>query len=119
MPIYNPLRSPKNSIEILQAEVERKELIFWNGEMTAALEVVYRSDSGASLASHREARGRLWVREDGLVLRQEMVFFNSPLMFVRQTDEKGLLAAQEIGDWDVSLPNYQAAALLRQLNAAK
>jgi len=119
VPVYNPFRSPKNAIEILQAEVESKSSIYWNGETTPALVVVYRSDPGASLASHREARSRMWVREDGLVMKHEMVFFNSPLMFVRLPDELGAEAAAEIGDWGRWLSPFRAAALLNRMAAEK
>ncbi len=81
VPSYSPFRPQKSPMEVLQAEVEREEAIVWNHHNVKALLVVYRADSGSGLAAHSEPRGKLWVRDDGLVMKQELLVFNSPLVF--------------------------------------
>jgi hypothetical protein len=94
-------------MEVLEATVERQEPIVWNGESVNALVVVYRSDAGMSLVG--EPRGKLWVRGDGLVLRQEVAMFNSHLEFTRL----GLEAARELTS---ELRPYQTTAIPRGIS---
>ncbi len=116
MPAFNLFRPPKNSIEILQVEVERREKILWNGVPTMTYLVVCRCDSGASLASHEEPRSRLWVREDGLVVKQEIIFFNSPLWFIRMPEEKGRFASTWVGNWAEAPSPERTTELLKELS---
>jgi hypothetical protein len=81
MPTYSPFRPPNSPMEVLEVAVERQEPVVWNGASIRALVVVYRSDSGMNLMN--EPRGKLWVRPDGLVVRQEVALFNSHLEFTR------------------------------------
>jgi hypothetical protein len=95
VPVYNPLR-PREPLEILEARVESVEPIAWHDRMEDAWLVVYRADSGS--ASGEKARGRLWVRrgrQDGVVLKQEVRFFDSTITFIRLPDAEaaGLLEA--------------------------
>lgn len=83
MPTYSPLRPNGSPMEILQATVERTEEILWNGNTVEAHLVVYRTDPGAGLVSVSETRGRMWVRADGLVMRQEVSLMNTKLLFTR------------------------------------
>ncbi len=50
--------------------------------------VVYRSDRGYGLGRDERPRGRLWVRGDGTVLKQQVMIFNSTMTFVRMSDEQ-------------------------------
>jgi len=50
--------------------------------------VVYRSDPGHGLGSDEHPRGRLWVRRDGTVLKQQVMIFNSTMTFVRLPDDQ-------------------------------
>jgi hypothetical protein len=88
MPSYSPLRPTGDPMEILQATVERTEDILWDGNTVEAHLVVYRADPGAGLLTVGEPRGRLWVRADGLVMRQEISIMNTKLLFTRQSVEK-------------------------------
>jgi len=84
VPVYSPLWPAKTPLEIIHAEVENLEAIFWNGVMEDCWLVVYRSDSGSgSNNDAQEARGRLWVRRDGTVLRQQVLLFDSLITFDR------------------------------------
>ena len=93
VPVYSPLRPPNAPVEILHAEVEGSELFSWEDRMERVWLVVYKSDPGAGSSSRREARGRLWVRRDGTVLRQEASIFGTKLTFSRVADDEadGLL----------------------------
>src|SRR5262249_45368767 len=84
-----------NPMEILQATVEEGTSVRWNGEQHSALLVVYRVDSGSG--THSDQRGRMWVRSDGLVLKQEVTLFNSHLLFVRLPDGLGTQLVEELG----------------------
>jgi hypothetical protein len=85
VPVYSPLWPDKNKFEILGAEVEGTESIFWNGEMVSAWLVVYRSESGNGAGNNHRPRGRVWVRPDGAVLKQEVapMPFGPTVTFVR------------------------------------
>jgi hypothetical protein len=113
MPVYSPFRPPNSPIEILQASVERDETISWNGDSCETRLVVYRSDSGSGLLTPQEPRGKLWVREDGLVLKQEVVVFSSRLHFVRLSFADGKKLIGELNttlgtEWDGPLSATRA-----------
>ncbi len=74
-------------MEIIYATVESRELINWNREMQEAWLVVYRGEPKGTLANNAVLpRGRLWVRTDGMVLIQEVRFFDTIIRFVRLPD---------------------------------
>jgi hypothetical protein len=98
MPIYSPFRPPDSPMEILQATVEREASLVWNGESTQTRLVVYRGDPGGSGGGAHDVRGRLWVRMDGLVLKQELVLLRSKLQFVRMPPRQGRRLLRELGD---------------------
>jgi hypothetical protein len=89
VPVYSPLRfsDNRNPIEILHAKVEGKELVTQGEEPVLAMVVVYRTDSGSILGAAQTPRGKLWVTEDGTVVKQTARIFGSNLTFVR-VDEK-------------------------------
>ena len=86
VPIYSPFRPRTDPMEILEAEVERRESIEWNGRRHRAMLVVYRRDAGAGLRDADEPAGKMWVLEDGLVVRQEAMLMGSWLQFVRESN---------------------------------
>ena len=88
MESYSPLRPPNSPSEILCATVESRTPVLWNGEVADAFLVVYRSDPGAAIGSAGSPRGKLWVRRDGMVLRQQVMAFRSTLTFVRLPDRE-------------------------------
>ncbi len=83
VPSYNPFRPVKAPMEILKATVERTERIDWNGRGEDVWLVVYRADPGLGIGTGTAPRGRLWVRRDGTVLRQQVLLFGCTLTFVR------------------------------------
>ena len=56
-------------------------MLRWNGASVETLLVVYRADSGAAFGG--APRGKMWVDSSGTVLRQEIVIFDSKLVFLR------------------------------------
>ncbi len=88
VPTYSPFRPQNNPLEILQATVEGTEPIFWNGCPQHTWLVVYRSDPGFGLGSDNTPRGRLWVRRDGTVLKQQVMIYGSTMVFVRLPDDE-------------------------------
>jgi hypothetical protein len=83
VPVYSPLWSAKTPLEIIHAEVETLEPLFWNGVMEDCWLVVYRGDSESGADRSQPPRGRLWVRRNGVVLRQQVSLFNALITFER------------------------------------
>lgn len=81
-PVYNPLHPPNKPLQIMQAKVERREPIGWNGQIVNAAVVSYQNDSGAE-GGASPARARAWVADDGTVLKQEVNLLGVKLLFVR------------------------------------
>ena len=98
--IYSPLRPPTNPIEVLHATVEESKTILWDERLVETWLVVYRNDPGAGTANARTPRGKLWVREDGTVLKQEAMLFGSTMTFVRLSGEEAAALAESAGDWE-------------------
>ena len=112
VPVYSPLWPAKKPLEIIHAKVEGTEPIFWNGEMVDAWLVVYRSDPGSGVGGISSPKGKLWVRRDGMVLRQQVMLFDSAITFLRLTDDEALKIVAEAGpQWwklenEMSSKNY-------------
>ena len=99
VPSYSPLR-PHQPIEILQAVVEGTEPTDWGGRTEETWLVVYRSDSGVAVGHSADTRGRLWVRPDGTVLKQQVTIFDCTMTFVRlPDDEAASLSAFVQSNW--------------------
>jgi len=82
-----PTYSLLGPVEVLTARVERMERIFWAGDSVETWLVAYRNEDGSGLEEEDSLRGRLWVRLDGTVLKQEMRLFSAPMTFVRLPDD--------------------------------
>ena len=117
VPLYSPFRPPNSPMEILQATVEREDRMTWGSRPLNSRIIVYRNDPGSGRAGD-EIRGRVWVRDDGMVLRQEVTIFKSRLQFVRlpETEAEGIW--KTLGDdWMGNLSSPVAKKLLQQLQA--
>jgi hypothetical protein len=102
VPIFNPLWPSKSPIEITSAKVEMPDIIMWDEKPANTLVVVYRRDSGAAGKVKQSVQGKLWVRDDGVVLRQESLLFDSSIVFVRMTEKETEKLIKKIGPrwWD-------------------
>ena len=92
------LRPPNNPVDILQAKVESNELVIWEGEAVPAFQVVYQPIRARTFVYRAIAPPKLWVREDGVVLKQEVSVIGSPLVFSRMSDERSAVKAKESGE---------------------
>jgi hypothetical protein len=97
VPVFNPLWPSKNPIEIIHAAVEDTQPIFWGGVHEDAWVVVYRRDSGSGVEANQPPSGKLWVRRDGAVLRQEAMLGKSTIQFVRMSDKEAAKLIATIG----------------------
>ena len=86
MESYSPLRPPNSPKEILYASVESQLPFTWNRRTEKTFLVVYRTDAAEAFGGAGGARGKLWVRPDGTVLKQQMMIFRSTLTFLRMDD---------------------------------
>lgn len=93
---YSPLKRHDSPTEILEARVESRTRMTWNGQAEWTWLVVYRKDPGA-VQSGDGPRGRLWVREDGTVLKQEVTMLGATLTLVRLPDDKAAALAERLG----------------------
>ena len=86
VPVYSPLRFSDNRdpVEVLQAKVEGQESVVIGDESVMTLAVVYRTDSGSILGASQAPRGKLWVADDGTVLKQTTHLLGSQLTFLRR-----------------------------------
>jgi hypothetical protein len=119
VPLYSPFRAPNSPLEILQAIVEREDPFQWEGQRVNTRVIVYRGDSGSGLTGG-ETRGRTWVRDDGLVLRQEVSVFRTPVQFERLSDARGEPIWQALEDnWTRAISSDLGQRLLEQLQATE
>jgi len=118
-PVYSPFRPPRSPVEILEATVERSERLVWEGHQTTTMVVVYRADSGSGALAARETRGKLWVRSDGLVLKQEVSLFNSRIRFDRLANpESDQLLTGLPDDWSEDMSHHAVESLLAHLKSS-
>jgi hypothetical protein len=99
VPSINPLR-PNNPVELLEAKVEGLEPLAWSGQTEDVWLVVIRPEGGSSSGFRRAERGRLWVRRDGTVVKQQTAFFNALLTFERLPDEQAARLAERLRQID-------------------
>jgi hypothetical protein len=100
VPVYSPLRfsENRNPVDVLHAKVEGYETVAADDESVLTLAVVYRSDSGSILSGGQAPRGKMWVSEDGTVLKQTAYIFGSQLTFERARGKRAEDIAGEIDD---------------------
>ncbi len=106
MPIYSPFHPPSSPLDILRATVDQEEMLNWEGRLVKTMLVVYRDEGGSGYFKPDEHRGKIWVRRDGAVLKQEMKLFDTVLSFVRMSDEEAADLADTI---DIDFSGSSAA----------
>ena len=78
---------PNSPVQIVQAKVEKHEIVLWENEEVETFEVVYRTDAGSGVNATRRPLSREWIRPaDGKVLRREIRFSGIEMVFERQGD---------------------------------
>jgi hypothetical protein len=97
LPTLSPLGRWNHALEILQAKVEARQPILWDGTTREAYVVAFWPDI-ATPSAPRTPRGRLWVLPDpdARVIQQEVTLFHSQMQFVRMTEEESLWLASQV-----------------------
>lgn len=94
--VYNHFGIGKNShLELVQAKVERSDILRWEETDRRVWLVVMRRDAGSLLGHYRPIRGKMWVDHEGTVLQQESYLNNSKLTFTRVRDSRAEEYQQE------------------------
>jgi hypothetical protein len=106
VPVYSPLLPSNSPLEIIYATVERIEPILWDGEMQQTWVVEYRTEPN-NTGVEQIPRGKLWVRRDGTVLEQQVLFLDTPITFIRLTDAEAVALIAKIGPkwWSQDRPD--------------
>jgi hypothetical protein len=102
IPVYRPF-PPNSPVQIIEAKADRFDVVYQGNDPVEVIVVTYRGDAGSGLGAAREPIGRAWVRTDGVVLRQEVLFSGVRLEFERLTEDAGAGYADELeDDWFLS-----------------
>lgn len=99
--VYSPLPLPHQAmsgkpVDVIQAKVEGRDVIDWEGQRRQCWLVVYRNDPAQTVNSHGAPRGRLWVDMFGKVLKQEAKVGNGHLVLVRLSDQRAKALARRV-----------------------
>lgn len=94
-PVYSPFRPPDRPLEVLEAWVERTEMIQHEGKVENTRLVVYRSDQGSGLEDAKTPRAKLWVDFSGRILRQRIRLANGTLEFRRASANRAAVLNEE------------------------
>jgi hypothetical protein len=95
-PSFSPFRSASAPMEIQIAKVEGRELVSWDDQIVDTWLVVYRNDPGEGFRNSQNPRDKLWVADDGRVLKQSSVIFDSTMTFTRMTEDEARKLALEM-----------------------
>lgn len=82
VPVYRPF-PPGSPPQIIQATVKHLEFIFWEGSEIETMLVEYQSVAGSNINIASDPIGREWVRSDGTVIRQQVIFSGLKFQFER------------------------------------
>ncbi|MBC8356684.1 MAG: hypothetical protein H8E66_32310 [Planctomycetes bacterium] len=78
---------PNSPVQILQAEVEKHDIIMWGSGDIETMLVTYRTEAGSGVQATRDPISREWIRpKDGAVLRQQVRFSGLELTFERENE---------------------------------
>ena len=112
--IYNPFGGPSGSFELVQAEVVDEQPLYVNGMLTNTRRIEFRSLSDAGVSTDDRCRAKLWVADDGRVVRQEVQLINVRLRFDRLSEEEAEKFAKDFLDLSrvatMTTPDRPAAA---------
>jgi hypothetical protein len=96
--VYNPLVGDSGPSELIEAEVVEEEPIYFHGQLHTTRRIEYRSVNADGVSTTNRRRARLWVAEDGTVLREELVLMDLVLTFDRVPDDRTEQMAAELLD---------------------
>ncbi len=82
IPVYRPF-PPGSPPQIVQATVKRLEPIHWEGQEVETMVVEYLSAAGSNINIASDPIGLEWIRLDGTVIRQQVMFSGVMFQFDR------------------------------------
>jgi hypothetical protein len=94
VPTYNLYLTADQPIEYLRAEVTETYLLRWNGKVEDTWLVLYRNENTPSQRGD-DVCGKLWVRPDGTILKQQICILNSWVSFHRMSDDEAIALEAE------------------------
>lgn len=97
IPVYRPF-PPNSPVEIMQARVERYELIHSRGEAINAMRVAYRNQAGTGIGAAREPVAILWVNDDGDVVQQVISISGLAFKFSLASDDEKERQTRQLDD---------------------
>lgn len=97
IPVYRPF-PPNSPVEIMQARVERYELIHSRGEAINAKRVAYRNQAGTGIGAAREPVAIIWVDDNGVVVQQEITISGLVFKFTLARDDEQAEQAAQLED---------------------
>ncbi len=92
--VFNPIASPHSPIELLEATVGPQERYMHNDEVVRVFPVEYQTPERVGTSDEERLKAKLLVAENGMVLKQELKFLGSRLIFTRLSEEASLIMAE-------------------------
>lgn len=80
---YRPF-PPHRPVRLVRATVERRELLMWESDIETVFVVSFQDADNDGPTASSSAFSRLWVRDDGTVLKQSMSLGDLQIEFHRQ-----------------------------------
>ena len=93
---YRPF-PPHRPIRLVRATVEHRELLMWEGDIETVFIVSFHDADTDGPTASSEAFSRLWVRDDGTVLKQAMSLGAMQVEFDRELRPRGSERLTEAG----------------------
>ncbi len=97
---YNPFGGPSGAFELMQAKVVAEEPLYYNQRLTNTRRIEFRSLSDVGVSTDDRCRAKLWVSDDGTVVRQEAQLLNVRLRFDRLDDDESKRVAADFLELD-------------------
>ncbi len=80
---------PHDPFRLIKATVDGQEMMAWDQDIVPVMRVVFTAAEGSGVTSAATAVSQLWVRDDGLVLRQQMQLGDDEIEFIREPVTQG------------------------------
>ncbi|QDT69133.1 hypothetical protein MalM25_20610 [Planctomycetes bacterium MalM25] len=107
--IYSPFASPKEPLEMIEATVSDRIRLSDGAENTEVWIVEYRATEKTGSTDKGRLRARLFVAEDGRVLKQEAFLLGSSVTFLRRSEEESQRIADELLELEKYATSYSIA----------
>ncbi len=103
--VFSPFASLGKSVELLEAEVTGNVKLLFGDEMLLVRVVEYRTLDRTGASTQDSLRAKMWVSEDGRVLKQEAYLFGSRLTFSRQDEA----TSEKLGDQHLQIEQFASS----------